>query len=931
MLSRGDLDAHRRVIDEELNADKMTGNERVATHLDGRRFSGGSLGWDVFSKSYGYISLLGADNRGARTFGAALGLVPAKQRRAFFEVSLEAGLLGQDLALCYAAEFGDDQLVEWLLDEGADPDPKVTDDGRAARTKFGFRPLHLAALGGHPQVVRRLIDHGVPVDQAAEHSDQSLIRIYAVDPSPLLLLASQIDTRQAHAEGQWQVAELLLELGADPLYATEGKPSSPLEAAMRRGHQGLYDLLGELGGVDIDDHPIASDDDKCPMAALTGLFRNRRSIAWALDAGWRFRDDERDGRWAATAFEVLAGKPVRFAEPTSTADDELRALVTRLIEEGGADPNARTFTDVPNFVNVCHVPAIVETLVDYGVDPNALSTRGASAVFCLVEAAVRASKSRPKGSFGESPHVPGWLRVVLEAGAQPEVHECEGNVLEMALRTADRRVIELLVDHGADPSKLAPHQQVRVWAAIGDIDAVADLLASDDDLAYTFSSVHKNFGPYVLAAMGGHPAVVELLREHGHELDREELSTFFLWVNTEQLNVEICDLLAEALSAKMPSYGGEVIAWAIRGGSSDIARRLLQGPYEPSATDLCRALTEATKEGDQELVEALLDHELLHNLDDKFVVRAALEADEAEISELLLDRKASLPDGDEPAWCLVAENGSARAAEILARRQLGDPLATRARDGKSALEIVEAKLPRLDDLADPREDGDRARALKHKYRRVARTLRQLGAGDVDRTELLEAALSTWREAMQTHRRDWPEWGELEAAFADADQLEWGMADGVEYLVHPERSLAVPVPSSLPFEPDELLHDWFWPLSGADTAATSVSGGLLSHAGRHGAFSSLRGFYPEISAAAPVPKGGLYTLQHNRSGTPVFADAQDRVRVYDAGSGQFEIVGSVDAFIRYCLAQLLSGRHWSDGYAAQRDLEAYELTHVPFVE
>ena len=928
ILSSGDLDAYHQVLVEDLPVGEMTGNERVATTLTGRKFHGGALGWDVLGHSHGYIGLLGDQNRDARTFGAALGLVPEEVRRPFFEVSLEVGLFGEDLALCYAAEIGDFNCLEWLLDSGVDPDADVSDEDRSRRTKFGFRPLHLAALAGHLDVVHRLVEGGVPVDQKAAFSD-SAVRIYVSDPSPLLLLTSQLVYSKPLSESQWEVAEELLNLGADPLYETKGKPSSPLDAALRSGNQRLYDLLGELGGVDINDHPFRKVDEHSPLRELVGRVGTGRAIAWALEAGWQFRDDERDGRSAAHAFKCLVGSEVCFAKSATLPDEELRRLATELIEVGNADPRARGFTGIPIFVNLCHAPALVDLLIEYGVDPNELSECGESAVYCLVKVAVDRSKQRPQGTFGQIPDVPRWLSAVLEAGAEPEVHECEGNVLEMALKTADGRIVELLVDYGADPSKLSPYQQLRVYAAIGDSDAASDLL---EEGVESCVGQGAGFGPYVLAAMGGHREVVELLLEHGLELHRKELSSYLFKANVGELSVEIFDLLVEALSSEVSEFFGHVIRRAIGADRKDLTMRLLNGNYESTPRELESALSEAARKGEREVMEALLDQGHMPEIDEGYAVPGAIENDEVEILKILLDRGGSLPEGEKPAWCVVADNCSAEVAEYLASHELGDPLATRARDGMSPLEIVDAKLPRFDELAEPEKYGDEAEALKQKCLRVARALRQLGAGDVDRAEQIAEAMTSWRQAMETYRRDWPEWRDLEAVFDETEELEWAMADGVEYLYHPDRRLAVPVPTSLSFGPDELLYDWFFPLSGADNSATTVSGSLLSHGGRYGVMHNPREFYPEIAASALVPAGGLYVLQHNRSGTPVFADREDQVRIFDASTGEFEVVGSVESFIRYCLAQLLQGRHWAtDGYARKHDLDTYQLRHVPFVE
>lgn len=79
LLADGDLAAFRIILRDELNVGEMTEYERIRQVFDG------------FKPHDGEIGVLGADNKMARTFGAALAVVPAARRREFFEVSLQEG------------------------------------------------------------------------------------------------------------------------------------------------------------------------------------------------------------------------------------------------------------------------------------------------------------------------------------------------------------------------------------------------------------------------------------------------------------------------------------------------------------------------------------------------------------------------------------------------------------------------------------------------------------------------------------------------------------------------------------------------------------------------------------------------------------------------------------------------------------------------
>src|SRR5438093_314227 len=57
--------------------------------------------------------------------------------------------------LCFAVRRQSEDLVRWMLDNGAKAD---------IRTRAGESPLHVAAALGNVAIVRMLIEHGVDVD-----------------------------------------------------------------------------------------------------------------------------------------------------------------------------------------------------------------------------------------------------------------------------------------------------------------------------------------------------------------------------------------------------------------------------------------------------------------------------------------------------------------------------------------------------------------------------------------------------------------------------------------------------------------------------------------------------------------------------------------------------------------------------------------------
>lgn len=92
-----------------------------------------------------------------------------------------------DTLLCTAAMRGSLEIVQFLLDAGADVNLKDSHDGT---------PLHHASGRGHVSVVRLLLEKGALVDTFDQYGDTPLY--YAYD------------------DGHWETAQVLLEHGADP-------------------------------------------------------------------------------------------------------------------------------------------------------------------------------------------------------------------------------------------------------------------------------------------------------------------------------------------------------------------------------------------------------------------------------------------------------------------------------------------------------------------------------------------------------------------------------------------------------------------------------------------------------------------------------------------------------------------------------------------
>lgn len=122
--------------------------------------------------------------------------------------------------LCEAIQAADIAQAEQALAQGVDW-------GIACEAVFNY-PLHVAVESGNVELVRRLLEHGAPVDQADA----------IMGSTPL---------HAAAARGDVPMLELLLTHGAD-VNATDDEGFTVADAAQAGGHEDMVQRLIALGG-----------------------------------------------------------------------------------------------------------------------------------------------------------------------------------------------------------------------------------------------------------------------------------------------------------------------------------------------------------------------------------------------------------------------------------------------------------------------------------------------------------------------------------------------------------------------------------------------------------------------------------------------------------------------------------------------------------
>ncbi len=194
------------------------------------------------------------------------------------------------------------QLVEKFLKSSA----KSTDLSHLVdvKNKFGFSPLHYAALGGHEEVVELLLQQGATINT---FNAQGL--------TPLFM---------ASRDGHEKIVELLSSQQEANLESGDEEAHTPLCVAVANGHLRIFARLLRRGA-----NPHAKDKNgmiPLHIAAKRGNTDAVKSLLKTLDGGKRGNIDELDN---------AGNTPLLYASATGKKE-----LVEALVL-AGADRNAR--------------------------------------------------------------------------------------------------------------------------------------------------------------------------------------------------------------------------------------------------------------------------------------------------------------------------------------------------------------------------------------------------------------------------------------------------------------------------------------------------------------------------------------------------------------------------------------------------------------
>ncbi|THZ01939.1 hypothetical protein D6C93_03353 [Aureobasidium pullulans] len=320
-------------------------------------------------------------------------------------------------ALKYACAIGRHEIVEYLLESGADV-PKPCD--------YLSLPLDIACRSGALEVIEVLLKHGADVKACDSDALMFASRRGHIGIAQLLLAhganvngrrKSETPIQAACIGGHLELVELLLVNGADP-NAAGGNSGNALSYACLSGNIALVSLL-----LDRDVHPNARD--KIYGSALQGLCvyavdTDLEMVQLLLDRGADV--DARGGKFGTALCEAAS-------------QDKLKMV--RMLLERGADPNLRDKRFGSALQAACGgrhstSPDLVQLLLDNGADVNA---RGGEYGNALCAAAVTSSTEVAQILLARGAYINSW-------GGR------HGDALRLALHNRRKDMVKTLVKWG---------------------------------------------------------------------------------------------------------------------------------------------------------------------------------------------------------------------------------------------------------------------------------------------------------------------------------------------------------------------------------------------------------------------------------------------------------------------------------------------------
>ncbi|KAA8907990.1 ankyrin repeat-containing domain protein [Sphaerosporella brunnea] len=633
-------------------------------------------------------------------------------------------------ALQAAAECGDIDVVNFLLQAGAEVNAPAASSQKNSNRSVGCTPLQLwAAIGIPPswaatKLLQRLVDAGADINAPPYWNPDSLsVSIpdhiyYPLSYAKVQRMYGKTALQGAVFSGELEVVQALLDAGAD------------VNAPLAWGPAGGKTALQEAARKDIElVHLLLSSGANVNAPAAENRLNGRTALQAAAEAGkvetvqllLELGANVNAPGYPALSLAISSPVSLQLVPILLYAGAEVNpefegfsplasAIMSKHYEQflpallqSRANVNHPGCSPLVLAVNQKHYMQLLPILLNAGADVNAEHK-----IFSDEDFSFTGVRTYPLIEATMCGRVPA-LELLLAWGADINAKYTH-TALEIAISDGNKEAIAVLLNGGADPNISSDYtcMGTALSAAVGrnDLPLVENLLSRGVKVNQVFPNDTQPETPWVsnalpLAVQNGNTEMVELLLEAGADING---SAVYI-ESDDDVDASRKDTLEE------DSLGTTALLTAVRYGWDELADLLLNAGANinarPQPFGGWTALQAAAKRGDKELVQTLLNagaqvNDPAHTDRGRTALQAACFAGSIDVVRLLLKAGAEInaPAAESrgvTALQAVAMQGHVGIA-ILLLEAGADPNAPPAKfHGRTALEAA-AEHGRLDML-----------------------------------------------------------------------------------------------------------------------------------------------------------------------------------------------------------------------------------------